>query len=125
MKKTNYKIFLETVENVFSGCTFTHDKVTRELTPTILSTSDLLRHIEEPERPYDMYLHQLPDSFKRSVASELYRAETGWLRRSRDERRVLQYTHEGQSYLVPVLSEPAVGIDSSGLKESNNCNCLL
>ena len=118
MKKTNYEIFLENVEHVFSGCKFNYDKVIRELTSTILSTSDLLRHIEEPKNPHEMYLHQLPDSFKRAVPSELYRTETGWLRRSRDERRVLQYTHESQSYLVPILSEAAVGIDSSGLKES-------
>lgn len=118
MKKTNYEVFLDTVEHVFSGCTFQHDKVTRELAPTILSTSDLLSHIEEPKNPYEMYLHQLPESFKRSVSSELYRAETGWLQRSKNRRRVLQYTHEGQSYLVPIFSEAAVGIDSSGLNES-------
>jgi len=118
MKKTNYEVFLETVEHVFSGCKFQHDKVTRELAPTVLSTSDILRHIEEPKNPYEMYLHQLPESFKRAAPSELYRSDTGWLQRSRNERSVQHYTHESQSYLVPIISEAAVGIDSSGLKES-------
>lgn len=118
MKKTNYRIFLETVERVFSGCKFQHENILRELSPTILSTSDLLGYSEEPKNPYEMYLKQLPESFKRSVRSELYRADTGWITRSKDEKRILQYPFEGQSYLVPIMSDPAVGIDSSDTSES-------
>jgi len=118
MKKTNYEIFLETVKNVFSGCTFQHENILRELSPTIVSTSDFLRYFEEPKNPYEMYLKQLPESFKRAVRSELYRAETGWITRSNNEKRVLQYQFERQTYLIPILLDPAVGIDSSGTPES-------
>jgi len=118
MKKTNYEIFLETVEHVFSGCKFQHENILRELSPTILSTSDLLRYFEVPKNPYEMYLKKLPESFKRAVRSELYRADTGWITRSKYEKKVLQYPFEGQSYLVPILSDPAVGIDSSDTSKS-------
>ena len=118
MKKTNYDVFLETVEKIFIGCKYYHENVLREVNPTILSSSDLIRYIDEPKNPYEMYLKQLPESFKRAVRSELYRADTGWITRSKDERKVLRYTHEGQSYLVPFLSNAAVGIDTSDLSKS-------
>lgn len=118
MKKTNYDIFLETVQNVFFGCKFQHENVLRDLNPTILSTSDLLQFIEEPKNPFEMYLKKLPNSFKAAVRSELYRADVGWLARSKDEKRILRFTFKGYTYLVPILSDPAVGIDSSGLSDS-------
>ena len=100
MKKTNYEVFIESVENVFSGCKFQYEKILREIYPTILSTRDLLGYIDEPKNPYEMYLKQLPESFKRAARSELYRADTGWIPKSKHERRVLHYPLEGQSYLV-------------------------
>ena len=118
MKKTNYNIFLETVYNVFLGCKFQHENVIRDLNLTMLSTSDLLRFIDEPKTPFEMYLKKLPESFKAAVRSELYRADVGWLARSKDERRVLQFTIEGKTFLIPILSDPVVGIDSSGSLDS-------
>lgn len=118
MKKTNYDIFLDTVQNVFDGCKFQYQNVLRKLNPTMLSTSDLLLFIDVPKNPFEMYLKNLPDSFKAAVRSELYRANVGWLARSQGERKVLTYTLEGLTYLVPILSDPAVGIDSSGLSDS-------
>jgi len=118
MKKTNYEVFVETVQHVFSGCKFQHEKTLREIRPTILSSRDLIGHIDVPKNTYEMYLHQLPESFKRAARSELYRADTGWIDKSKNERRVLHYPSESQSYFVPFFSDAAVGIDSSGLSES-------
>lgn len=118
MKLTNFETFIETVQNAFFGCRFIYEEKLRILKPSILTTSDLLKFIDEPATPHEMYLKSLTESFKKNVRSELYRANVGWIARGQRKRQISIYTINGHTYLVPILSDPSVGIDSSGLDKS-------
>jgi hypothetical protein len=118
MERKNYDIFIDAINEVFFGCDFKYQDKYRRLNPTILSTNDILKKNPEPITLFDMYLESLPDSFKETARSEMYRKDTGWIPRGLNEQRIRFYSIEDRTYLVPLLSTPTVGIDSSGLTDS-------
>lgn len=57
----------------------------------------------------------LPQDFASTAKSELYRKK-GWIKKGYDDKKVKQFQMGGDIFLIPILSKPAVGIDTS----SNN-----
>jgi len=133
MEKRNYDIFVRAINDAFFGCDFKYKGKYRKLNPIILSTNDILKKITEPVIPFDMYLKSLPDSFKENARSEMYRKSTGWIPRGFNKKKIISYSIDDKTYLVPLLSTPTVGIDSSGLNNSrtivicflDNCDAVI
>lgn len=55
----------------------------------------------------------LSSDFKSTAKSELYRKKKGWIEKSYNERKSKQYSIGEDIFLVPFLSKPSIGIDTS------------
>lgn len=86
------------------------------LEPTVLRKYDFLRKAPEFGSKSEMnrLFSDLPSDFISSAKSELYRKSGGWIERAYEERKVKQFQIENDVFLVPILSKPAIGIDTSG-----------
>lgn len=112
----SYDLFTEIVRSSFLGSSMTLDDKKYSLEPTILRKYDFLRKTPEFGGKSEMnrLFSGLPDDFTSSAKSELYRKSGGWIERGYEERKVKQFQIQSDVFLVPILSKPAVGIDTSG-----------
>ena len=91
---------------------------------------DFLRKIENPSSEYERLLKDLGNSFRRNAKTEMYRKRRGWIDQGVFQGRIKRINISGETNLVPILSEPAVGVDTSGVDGSSvilicffdNCN---
>lgn len=115
MKKTKIRLFLEIVRSAYLGEPFNYGGTTFNLKPTIVSSYDFIKEIHKPQTEYERLLRALPEDFKRTARSELYRKTGGWVGQKRGNFEVRRVKDAGEEVLLPVLSERTVGIDSSGI----------
>ena len=113
MTISHYNLFLQTIRNLYRGFAFTYKKKKIVLPPIIPSPYDLIKDVKEPENDFEKFISTLPEGFRRSARSELYRGDRGWLERGVSEGNLVKFTQDESVKIIPVLSEPAVGIDSS------------
>ena len=88
------------------------------LEPTILSKSDFVSQNVKfgSKSQMNRLFNDLPEDFQTTAKSELYRKSGGWVDRGVKEKKIKQFNLEDNCMLVPILSNKAVGIDTS----SNN-----
>jgi hypothetical protein len=111
---THYETFIKTVNELYQGIDFTHNKHTIHLSPTILSPYDLISGVKEQKSDCEKYLVSLPQTFRNTAKSELYRSESGWINRGVSERKIVAFSIDKTHKIAPVLNpQKAVGIDSS------------
>lgn len=118
MKQTKFNLFVSIITSSFLGLPFDYKGRTFHLQPTILSPYDFLKRIRVPKTEIEKLLSELDPDFKATARSEMYRKGSGWIARGIEQRIIKRIEIEKQSFIVPVLSPPAVGIDTSGLKDS-------
>lgn len=118
LKQSNYEVFLDIIKNSFLGKPFDYCGKVYNLEPTMLAPYDLLKKIEEPSSEYERLLKGLKEDFKGNARTEMYRKETGWIAQGVSQRRIKSITVDAKPFLIPILSNPAIGIDTSGLKDS-------
>lgn len=113
MSQTQYDIFLETIKKLYHGFSFQYERELIQIKPTIISPYDFLKYIKTPVDPLSKFLTTLPEDFRRNARTELYRAKRGWIDRGVFEGKLVRFRDGDSLRLVPILSKPAVGIDSS------------
>lgn len=113
MTLSHYDLFLKTVDGMYNGLSFNYQKKRIDLAPSIPSSYDLIRDSRDPGTDLDKFISTLPEEFRRNARSELYRAKRGWIDRGITENQIIKFTLGDTTNIVPVLSKPAVGIDSS------------
>lgn len=114
MAPTHYETFIKIVGDLYRGVEFTHAGHSIKLTPNILSPYDLISDVKAPKNDYEKYLASLPQTFRNTAKSELYRSEGGWIAKGISERKIVAFSIDGTQKITPVLnSQKAVGIDSS------------
>ena len=118
MNKSNFYIFLNIIKKSFLGEPFDYDNRTYKLEPRIVAPYDLLRKIKKPSSKYERLLYALGDEFKENARTEMYRKKRGWIDQGVTQRKIKKIEIDGKTFLVPTLSSPAVGIDTSGVEDS-------
>jgi len=113
MSMSYYDFFLETVSRIYNGFSFEYKRKTVYLQPTIPSPYNFLKDVKKPVDPLDKYIITLPEEFKRTARTEIYRSGRGWIDRGLFESKIIKFKQEESMKLVPILSKPSVGIDSS------------
>lgn len=119
LNQSNYEIFLNVTRNAFLGETFDYNRRTYKLKPTIVTPYDFLRKIEKPSSEYERLLNRLGKDFKENARTEMYRKKRGWIAQGVLQREMKRIDMEGKILLIPTLSAPAIGIDTSGLEDSS------
>lgn len=116
---SSYELFTEIVRCAFLGGNHVIDAKSYALEPTLLRKYDLLRKSPEfgSKTGMNYLFSNLQSDFTTTAKSELYRKSGGWMDRSYDERKVKQFQIDKDIFLVPILSKPAVGIDTSSNDE--------
>lgn len=116
---SSYDFFTEIVKGAFLGGKHVIDTKPYTLEPTLLRRYDLLRKSPEfgSKAGMNYLFSNLPQDFTSTAKSELYRKAGGWLDKGYDERKVKQFQIDKDIFLVPILSKPAVGIDTSSNDE--------
>lgn len=113
MSRSYYDFFIETIRKLYYGFSFHERREVIYVPPTIISPYDLLKEVKTPVGPLDKFLSTLPEEFKRTARTELYRSKRGWIDRGVLEGQIIKFRKEETLKIAPVLSKPSVGIDSS------------
>jgi len=116
---SSYDFFTEIVKGAFLGGNHIIDTKSYTLEPTLLRRYDLLRKLPEfgSKSGMNYLFSNLPKDFTSTAKSELYRKSGGWIDKSYAEGKVKQFQIDKDIFLVPILSKPAVGIDTSSNEE--------
>jgi len=121
----SYDFFTELVRCCFLGGNQVINGKSYKIEPTLLRRYDLLR--TEPEfgekTGMNRLFSDLPDDFKRTAKSELYRKTKGWIDRGYRENKIKQFKINDDFFLIPRLSESTVGIDTS-TNDSDTFLCI-
>lgn len=83
------------------------------LKPMLLGKYDVLRSVAKPASEFDQLVKDLPRDFKTVARTELYRKSSGWIEKGKESRSFKEIVIRGRSFIVPVLSKPCVGVDTS------------
>jgi len=118
LDQRGYHIFLEIIRRSFAGENFEHRNKGFKLAPTLVAPYDFLRKIESPSSEYHRLLSELGDDFRKIARTEMYRKGRGWIAQGVSQRKIKAITVDGKNLLVPILSPPTVGIDTSGIDDS-------
>lgn len=111
-----YELFTEVVRCSFLGGKQVIDATNYTLEPTILRRYDFLRTAPEfgsKNGLNRLFTDVINPTFATTAKSELYRKDSGWIDRSYSENKVKQFKIGKDFFLVPILSKPTVGIDTS------------
>src|SRR5260370_34230282 len=116
---SSYDLFTEIVRCAFLGGNHVIDTKSYTLEPTLLRKYDLLRKSPEfgSKAGMNYLFSNLSSDFTGTAKSELYRKSGGWIEKSYEEKKVKQFQIDKDIFLVPILSEPAIGIDTSSNDE--------
>ena len=120
VKKSKLNTFLDITRSSFLGSDYSYQERVYHLEPTIVKAYDFIRKIEKPESEYEKLLSSLDESFKSSAKTEIYRKKHGWIAQGVDlfhKIRAIRIGPSDETYLVPVLSSPCIGVDSTGFDE--------
>lgn len=120
VKKSNLDIFLDIIRSSFLGSDYSYQDRVYHLEPTVVKAYDFVRKIEKPKSQYEKLLSSLDESFKSPARTEIYRKKHGWIAQGVDlfhRIRAMRIGPSNETYLVPVLSVPCIGVDSSGFDE--------
>ena len=122
----SYDLFTELVRCSFLGGNQVIEAKQFTLESTILRKYDFLRSDPEfgTKTQMNRLFSELPSDFKGTAKSELYRKKKGWIEKSHNERKVKQYSIGEDIFLVPFLSKPSVGIDTSS-NEHDTYVCIV
>ena len=112
---TSYELFVEVLRCSFLGGRHTVNGKEYVLEPTILRRYDFIQQDPSFGQKSEMYrkFSDMPDCFRNTARSEMYRKDGGWIRRGYDELKVKQYDMNGEAFLVPIMDKRTVGIDTS------------
>lgn len=119
MRLGYFDIFLNVIQNYFLGKPLDYGDRTYRLKPTMVTPYDFLRKIEKPSSEYERLLSRLGKGFKENAKTEIYRKERGWIAQGISQRKIKKIDIDEQIFLIPILSPPAVGIDTSGVNGSS------
>jgi hypothetical protein len=119
LRQSYFNIFLNVTKNSFLGEPLDYDDRTYRLKPRMATPYDFLRKIEKPSSEYERLLSRLGKSFKENAKTEIYRKERGWIAQGISQGKIKKIDIGEQTFLVPILSPPAVGIDTSGVNGSS------
>ena len=121
----SYDLFKQLVRCSFLGGNHVIEAKPFTLEPTILLKYDILRANPEfgSKTQMNRLFSELHSDFKSTAKSELYRRKKGWIEKSHNERSVKQYSIKEDLFLVPFLSNPSVGIDTSN-KDDDTYVCI-
>ncbi len=116
---SSYDLFTEIVRCSFLGGSHVIDTKQYTLEPTLLRKYDLLRKSPEfgSKSGMNYLFSNLSSDFTTTARSELYRKAGGWIDKGYEERKVKQFQIDKEIFLVPIMSKPAVGIDTSSGEE--------
>jgi hypothetical protein len=117
--------FNSIIENAFLGNTFTYKRKSYHFEPTVVTPYDFLRKIETPSSEFERFLKDLDNDFKATAKTEMYRKEGGWISLGISANRIKNIEIDEKNYLIPVLSPPSVGIDTSGIASPNKKSTLI
>lgn len=120
--KERLHTFLGVIRAAYLGENFSYKGEVFRLEPTLVSPYDFIRKISAPRSKFEELLASLDEGFKSEARTELYRAERGWIdqgMRGYGGLRIREVKANEKNFLVPVLSNPAVGIDTSGIKNTS------
>lgn len=123
MVKERLRLFLEIVRAAYLGENFNCGGRTFNLKPTLVSPYDFVRKISVPKSKFEELLASLDEGFKNEARTELYRAERGWIDQGAKGHEGLRIratkAADEKGIIIPVLSPPAVGVDTSGVENSS------
>lgn len=109
-----YQLFVDIVKQAFLGGTFILEDTSYNLPPTLLRKYDFLsKSFRKPGTEIGRLFANLPDEFRVNAKSQLYRTEGGWVDKGIKNGQLQEVTIGKESFLIPQLSKPAVGIDTS------------
>ncbi|MCS4540787.1 MAG: hypothetical protein HY929_00460 [Euryarchaeota archaeon] len=120
--KERIRLFLEIIRSAYYGGKFEYKDITFNLEPTLVSPSDFIRKISQPKTAYENLINSLDTDFKEAAHSEMYRSERGWINQGLqgyEGLKIRRIEFGKKTFLIPVLSNPAIGIDSSGIENKS------
>ena len=118
---TGLDIFIDIIEKAYQGTSLQYGKETFRLAPTLVKPVDFHRKPCNAQTSYEHLLNALDPAFKTLAASEVYRANTGWIAKGVNGYKIRQITVGEEAFLLPHISkQPTVGIDTSGCQSSND-----
>lgn len=122
--RDDYQLFIDIVKNTFLGQSLSyHDEEENKqksynLQPVLVQKYDFLsKKNRYPGTEVGRLFTELPDDFKSNARSQLYRTSGGWIDKGINNGELQEVKVGNQTFLVPLLSKPAVGIDTSGNKD--------
>jgi len=120
MTRKNFELFIEIIRAGFQGLRLSYKNDFFSLEPTLISPYDFIRKIKKPSSQFEELMISLNEGFKREARTEMYRSGRGWIDQGIYQKLIKKITIEKKTFLIPVLSSPAVGIDSSGLQDGSS-----
>ena len=118
------ELFIDLIEKAYQGTSLQYGKETFRLTPTLVKPSDFHRKPCNAQTSYEHLLNALDPAFKTLAASEVYRADTGWIVKGvngYNGHKIRKITVDDEVFLLPNMSkQPTVGIDTSGCQDNIN-----
>jgi hypothetical protein len=118
------ELFVDLIEKAYQGAIFQYGKETFRLAPTLVRPVDFYRKPCAASSVYESLLNALDPAFKALSASEVYRANTGWIAKGINGykgHKIRKVTVGEEVFLLPHMSkQPTVGIDTSGCQDNIN-----
>lgn len=122
MVKERLQLFLRIVRAAYLGRSLNYKGRAFRLEPTIVSPYDFIRKISKPQSEFEELLESLNKGFKKEAKTELYRSERGWIDQGIRGYAGIQIRKAKvgkKGSLLPVLSPPAVGIDTRSIENTS------
>lgn len=122
MIKERLQLFLRIVKTAYLGESLNYKGRAFRLEPTIVPPYDFIRKISKPQSEFERLLKRLNKGFKNEARTELYRAKRGWIdqgARGYARIQIRKVDVGGKSFLLPVLSPPAAGIDTRSIENTS------
>jgi hypothetical protein len=117
-------IFIDIIEKAYQGTSFQYGEETFRLAPTLVRPADFHRKTCNAQTSYESLLNALDPAFKTLAASEVYRADTGWIAKGvngYNGHKIRKITVGEEVFLLPNISkQPTAGIDTSGCQDNIN-----
>lgn len=117
MPKDNYSLFKEIVASAFYGSIYRFGDIDYKLQPRLIQKYDIIRVIGEPASEFERLVKVLPNRFKDTARTELYRTDRGWLSRGTRDHDLRLIKSNGTEYIIPWIGNRSVGIDTRSYED--------
>jgi hypothetical protein len=117
---SKFDFFVNLIKNAFLGETVNYKNTTYKLSPTLVTPYDFLKKIENPLSQYERLLSELDKDFKATAKTEMYRTDRGWISQGIAKNIIKKIDVDEKTYLIPILSSPSIGIDTSGMNNKSS-----